>query len=245
MKSKKLAYGMLVIILLIIGVVVLTKKSAINQEISNFDECVKAGYPVLGSYPRMCKITDGRTFTEDLSIVSHGGPVKDYLSLIDNLRANGALVNPSGDISQPFFSIKGQKITVNGDDVQVFEYPDAVAADAEAALVSPDGSSIGTTMVNWVASPHFYKKDKLIVLYVGDTTAIINVLVAVLDPQFAGGTTSDLQQRCVLSPDPGICEAAMPRYYYDQASGCSMFYWGGCGGTVPFQDLSTCQQACE
>lgn len=119
-------------------------------------------------------------------VVSHGGPVRDYVSLIDNLRASGAIVNPSGDISQPFFSVKGQKITVNGDDVQVFEYQDAVAADTEAALVSPDGSSIGTTMMNWVASPHFYKKDKLIVLYVGDTAAIINVLETVLDPQFAG-----------------------------------------------------------
>ncbi len=119
-------------------------------------------------------------------VVSHGGPVKDYVSLIDNLRASGAIVNPSGDISQPFFSVKGQIITVNGVDVQVFEYQDAVAADAEAALVSPDGSSIGTTMMNWVASPHFYKKDKLIVLYVGDTAAIINMLETMLGTQFAG-----------------------------------------------------------
>lgn len=96
------------------------------------------------------------------------------------------MVNPSGDISQPFFSVKGQKITVNGDEVQVFEYLDAVAADAEAALISPDGSSIGTTMINWVTSPHFYRKDKLIVLYVGDATAIVNVLETVLGPQFSG-----------------------------------------------------------
>lgn len=119
-------------------------------------------------------------------VVSHGGPVTDYVSLIDNLRAAGATVEPAGDISQPFFSVKGNAITVNGGDVQVFEYTDTAAADTEAALVSPDGSSIGTTMVSWVAAPHFYQTGKLIVLYVGDDTAVINVLETVLGSQFAG-----------------------------------------------------------
>ena len=119
-------------------------------------------------------------------VVSHGGPVTDYVSLIDNLRAAGATVEPAGDISQPFFSGKGNAMTVNGENVQVFEYADAATAEAEAALVSPDGSSIGTTMVGWVATPHFYKVGKLIVLYVGDSTAVIDALKAALGPQFAG-----------------------------------------------------------
>ena len=119
-------------------------------------------------------------------VVSHGGPVTDYVSLFDNLRAAGATVEPAGDISQPFFSVKGNAITVNGENVQVFEYADAATADTEAALVSPDGSSVGTTMISWVAAPHFYKTGRLIVLYVGDDTAVINVLEDVLGAQFAG-----------------------------------------------------------
>ena len=119
-------------------------------------------------------------------VVSHGGPVTDYVSLFDNLRAAGATVEPAGDISQPFFSVNGLVITVNNSDVQVFEYADAATADTEAALVSPDGSSIGTTMVSWVATPHFYKTGKLIVLYVGDDTAVQNMLEDVLGSQFAG-----------------------------------------------------------
>ena len=119
-------------------------------------------------------------------VVSHGGPVTDYVSLIDNLRAAGVTVEPAGDISQPFFSVKGNAITVNSENVQVFEYADAATADTEAALVSPDGSSVGTTMVSWVATPHFYKTGRLIVLYVGGDTAVQNVLEAVLGSQFAG-----------------------------------------------------------
>ncbi len=106
--------------------------------------------------------------------------------LVDNLRATGANIQPAGDITQPFFSVKGLVITVNGSNVQVFEYADANAADAEAALVSSDGSSIGTTMASWVAPPHFYEAEKLIVLYVGESEAIIDILESVLGPQFAG-----------------------------------------------------------
>lgn len=117
---------------------------------------------------------------------SHGGPVNDYISLVDNLRAAGATVDPVGEVTQPFFSAKGLVIKINDGDVQVFEYADAAAAEAEAALVSPDGSSIGTSMVNWVAPPHFYAVDKLIVLYVGESQAVIKVLESVLGAQFAG-----------------------------------------------------------
>ena len=119
-------------------------------------------------------------------VTSHGGPVTDYVSLIDNLRATGATVEPSGKISQPFFFVEGQVISINGVEVQVFEYADIAVADAEANLVSHDGSSIGTSMVNWVATPHFYKTGKLIMLYVGDNMTVISTLETVLGPQFAG-----------------------------------------------------------
>lgn len=117
---------------------------------------------------------------------SYSGPVTDYVSLLDNLRSAGATVKAAGEVTQPFFSVKGRVITVNDGDVQVFEYGDATTADTEAALVSPDGSSVGTSMVSWVAPPHFYKMGKLVVLYVGESEAVIDVLENVIGPQFAG-----------------------------------------------------------
>jgi len=118
--------------------------------------------------------------------VSHGGPVSDYVSLIDSLQAAGATVDPAGDVTQPFFSVKGQVIKVNGEDVQVFEYSDEAAAEAEVMLVSPDGSSIGTSMVSWISPPHFYKAGKIIALYVGENSEAINFLEKVIGSQFAG-----------------------------------------------------------
>ncbi len=110
----------------------------------------------------------------------------DYVGLIDDLRDAGATVTPAGEMTQPFFSAKGRVIAVNDGDVQVFEYQDAATADAQAALVSPDGSSVGTSMPFWVAPPHFYRAGRLVVLYVGESNFVIEALETVLGPQFAG-----------------------------------------------------------
>jgi agmatine/peptidylarginine deiminase len=51
---------------------------------------------------------------------------------------------------------------------------------------------------------------------------------------------------CGAEPDPGMCLAAIPAYYFNQVSGsCEEFTWGGCGGTVPFETLQECENTCE
>ena len=48
--------------------------------------------------------------------------------------------------------------------------------------------------------------------------------------------------RCELVPDPGPCEAAFPKYYYDSETGkCEEFLWGGCDGVVPFHTMEDCR----
>jgi hypothetical protein len=113
-------------------------------------------------------------------------PLMDYASLIDNLRTVGVSVEPEGEVDQPFFSVEGRIIKVSGEDVQVFQYFHAAAVDAQAALVSPDGSAVGTSKLHWVGLPHFYKKGKLLVLYVGGNAKTLKALEAVLGRQFAG-----------------------------------------------------------
>ena len=77
--------------------------------------------------------------TQQPPVTSDGGLVTDYVSLVDNLRTAGATVEAAEEILQPFFSVKGNAITINGENVQVFEYSDSGSADTEAALVSLDG----------------------------------------------------------------------------------------------------------
>ena len=118
---------------------------------------------------------------------SNLGSVIDYDILVESLQDAGAVVGPTGNVDQPFFAPQGQVIAVDGQDVQVFEYTTAAGADSEADLVSADGSTVGTSMMTWIATPHFYKSGRLIALFVGDHSDTITILEGALGPQFAGG----------------------------------------------------------
>ena len=112
--------------------------------------------------------------------------VEDKDGLIAALKASGATVEMGDSVSQPFFTPEGNIIKVNAADVQVFEYESAEAMESEASEVSSDGGSIGTSMVSWMDTPHFYKIGRMIVLYVGSDTTVLELLEGILGPQFAG-----------------------------------------------------------
>lgn len=110
----------------------------------------------------------------------------DYAGLVAALRAAGARVEPGGKIVQPFLSVKGRMIKVNGEEVQVFQYRDAAQTDSQAGLISRSGSTIGTAKVHWLGPPHFYKMGKLLVLYVGEDSGVLKALEAAVGRPFAG-----------------------------------------------------------
>lgn len=109
-----------------------------------------------------------------------GGDIGGYTDLVNALAAEGATVEPAGEVEQPFFRVKGQTIKVNGADVQVFEYDDAAAREAESSQISADGSSIGTSMVSWIDQPNFWAQGRLIVLYVGTDEGMLDLLTSIL-----------------------------------------------------------------
>jgi len=112
--------------------------------------------------------------------------VIDSSSFISSLRALGAGAQTAGEVEQPFFSITGKMVKIHGEDVQIFQYSDTATADAEAAPISRDGMGTGTSKIQWIGSPHFYKKESLLVLYVGDNQKVLKTLEALLGQQFAG-----------------------------------------------------------
>ena len=68
--KKIILIGTLVLILTVVGFSVWKYKSfwMPSVSVSNFEECIAQGYPVLESYPRQCKTPDGKTFVEDIGI---------------------------------------------------------------------------------------------------------------------------------------------------------------------------------
>ncbi len=82
----------------------------------------------------------------------------------------------SGILSAP-----ATRVTVGGAMVTVFEFATVAEAEAEARRV-PDILAV----TRWMAPPHFFRGNRLIVLYVGTDEAVIGPLQRLLGPQFAG-----------------------------------------------------------
>ena len=110
-----------------------------------------------------------------------------YNVLLGGLREAGAQVEPTRQVEQAFFSVGGQILSVHGQDVQVFEYPDAASRQTESDQISPDGSAVGTTMITWVDRPNFWARGLVIVLYVGQDAAVIEMLSRILGEPLTEG----------------------------------------------------------
>ena len=119
------------------------------------------------------------TPTPDLYVVDRAG-------LIDALNAADAVREVGDPVMQEYFSVGGASVKVRESDILVFEYETAEAMEADASLVASDGGSIGTTMLFWVATPHFFKAGRIIVVYIGDDAEMLSQLESLLGAQFAG-----------------------------------------------------------
>ncbi len=116
--------------------------------------------------------------------------------LIAQLKAAGAKIVPGTSLNQPFMAVGGRTLTVNGEQIQVYEYASVSDADRQAAAISSDGSSFttissngvptGATQVDWIKPPHLYKAGRLIVIYIGTNDSLIHLLEGVVGKQFAG-----------------------------------------------------------
>jgi hypothetical protein len=125
--------------------------------------------------------------------------------LVDALRGVDATVETGGQAEQPFFSVPGRIVLVNGQQLQVFEYGTAADRGEESALISPEGFTVGTYNISWVQQPHFWAVGRLIVLYVGEDEALLELLTPLL-----GEPITQASDR--PSPDPPSAADAAQRH---------------------------------
>lgn len=149
----------------------------------------------------------------------------DTARLEADLGETGVEVSLDGSVEQPFFSVPGRILTVNNEPVQVFEYADSTLADGDAGQVASDGSSIGTTMATWVGPAHFFRAERLIVLYVGNSPAVLDALESILGSQFAGAGTA---QGPSMDAEPPAASLIIGDQ--EQSSGIGSYCWPGEGG---------------
>lgn len=86
---KKILLIIVVIGLVAVGVYYLTGKEKVS-DISSFEKCVEAGYPVMESYPRKCQVPEGDLFSEYIGNEFE----KQDLIFINNPRPNQEISSP-------------------------------------------------------------------------------------------------------------------------------------------------------
>ena len=84
--------GILVVLIIVAGLLLSLSRTAKEQRmlsIQSYDDCVRAGYPVMESYPSQCRTPDGRLF------VNPNESVASSTTSVPSAPASGACV-PAG-----------------------------------------------------------------------------------------------------------------------------------------------------
>ena len=107
--------------------------------------------------------------------------------LIGDLVAAGSRVAPApGRIVKPYLSANGVILNVDGQPVQVFEYPDEAMLADDVAGLAPDASSIDGTTLTWPVPPRFWRRGAVLVLALTEDAVLVERLSQALGAPFAG-----------------------------------------------------------
>ena len=112
-----------------------------------------------------------------------------YKDLITNLgKMDFSIV--AEDVEKDILQGQRKWLTINeNENISVYLYESSEKMEEDASYVHKGGSSYSNgkndVEISWVSLPHFFKKDNIIVLYVGENPEVINALKELLGAQFA------------------------------------------------------------
>ncbi len=101
----------------------------------------------------------------------------DYLTLLDDLRSNGAEVVDGGQMGQALFDVAAQLITVNGDNVQVFIFESEPARVAAQKIISANANNYNPELGE---KPYFWSRGRMLALYKGEDPKVLSSLMKTL-----------------------------------------------------------------
>ncbi len=125
--------------------------------------------------------------TNQIPLITQAGT-----ELIEKLKGQGISISYRGldDSFTLVTQVRATIFQVNQDTISFFEFPDSEAA--KAIIVTPEGATLrnskGATIAYSPAKigPHVYRKDNIVVLYIGSDEAVIKALSAIMGNQIAG-----------------------------------------------------------
>ena len=116
----------------------------------------------------------------------------NYDDFIQSLTENGFQYSEEEPDTDSFLSVARRPLWIGDDIISVYEYESNSAMEADAACIDKSGFSIDLpdrgAKISWVSNPYFFKKDKMIINYVGVNEQILVFLGESFGKPFAGHT---------------------------------------------------------
>ncbi|MHB8652061.1 MAG: hypothetical protein ACYC8S_02910 [Minisyncoccota bacterium] len=107
-------------------------------------------------------------------------------AIANALTNHGAVVEHVGATEGGFSSLHAVTVTFNGDRIDGFIYDTAGTANTLVHLFSPDAKNLGGNPIQWVAAPHIYLFQNVIILYLGSSPYVLRTLTNTFGSQIAG-----------------------------------------------------------
>lgn len=131
-------------------------------------------------------LTQQKLQSSNEPVIAFDGKVTNISSLVLALKSRGVSINLIEKLDDSAFSVPTSVYSVGGEEIQVYEFTSEYETAKARKIISPDGTEIGSSVIRWADTPHFYSQGTIIVQYVGNNSEILNLLDSYLGNQFAG-----------------------------------------------------------
>ena len=119
-------------------------------------------------------------------------PAPDYQKILSRLQGWDLKLAEIGEVRTPCYSVSPRVLLVGGGTLEVYEYRDQSSATVAIGRISPGyyaAQIAATGLIEEASSPHFYRGDRLLVIYRGTDARVVEALDGALGPEFADGAS--------------------------------------------------------
>ena len=120
-------------------------------------------------------------------------PAPDYQKILSRLQAWDLKLAEIGEIRTRCYSVNPRVLLVGGGTLEIYEYRDQSSAAVAIAQISPGyfaAQIAAAGLTEEASSPHFYRGDRLLVIYTGTDARVVEALDSALGPEFADGASA-------------------------------------------------------
>ena len=110
----------------------------------------------------------------------------DTKSFIDDMKHLGYGVEQMNTTEGHELNSSQTILIIGNAEISVYEYKDVNSLKKAVSWVNGTGDITGKGAITWVSYPHFYKKNKIIVIYYGNDYKINSDLKKIMGKPFSG-----------------------------------------------------------